>query len=280
MKKYILLVIALVSLLSSCRRAPYINILDTVSVSSPGGRQTLAIDANYGWSAKSDVSWMTVSTPTSEKDPSRIVIEVAPNYSTDSRTARLTIVCEELSKVVQVVQDQLDKLEIVSGEKTVDYKARTFSYSVSANIDYKVEIPASVTWLTCTKSKAMTTSSFDFTVLENTSLKDRTANLKFINSEKGYEQAFSITQTGAPQTIKLTFSGSTFVIPQISGSDMIPGNVDWGDGSKELYAFPMTHKYAGQGPYNVTIENARATSVKIEATRGISYLDISGFDSL
>ena len=141
-----------------------------------------------------------------------------------------------------------------------------------------MSIPSDAKWVTSVKTKGMVPGAFNLILEENKSLKDRTANLQLVNKAKGFSLPLSITQAGAPQVLKFTYKGAKLTAPILAGVNMSPRTINWGDGKVEQYNPPMTHSYSKEGEYGVVVEASNATTLKIEATRGITFLDITGID--
>lgn len=277
-KTIIILATALAFIATGCKQAPYINVPETVNIPAKGGSHTVTVEANYDWTASSNASWLVIQTTSSAKDPTKLVLNIAANSATDPRTCSVTMKSEDFSKVIQVVQDQVDKIEMISGKTNMDHQAQTVAFEISTNVDYEVVIPSDAKWVTSVKTKGMVPGAFNLILEENKSLKDRTANLQLVNKAKEFSFPFSITQAGAPQVLKFTYKGAKLTAPVLAGVKMSPRTINWGDGKVEQYNPPMTHSYSKEGEYGVVVETSDATTLKIEATRGITFLDITGID--
>ena len=279
MKKYIVLICIAVLAAVGCKPEPFINVDSTLDVKTAGGNFTINIEANYDWTASSNVSWISIPTAsqTSASDPTKIVVNIVNNPTTDPRVGIITITSEEITKQITVTQAQLDKVEFVSGNTSVDYESHDVEIKLKSNVEYDVEIPDGTDWISYEKVKSMTESSFILKIDANTSITARNAIITCANKSKTARYEITVKQAGRPQSLSLLFRGNQLAAPEVSGLLMTDATIDWGDGTKQDYEYPLIHDYDAAGEYTVVVEATKATDLRVEGTDGISFIDLSGF---
>lgn len=109
MKKYLTIAFAalLLVLLPACHHEdPELDLNAAESVfNAAGGTNTVSFTCNYKWTAKSSAPWVRVSPESGAGGQNEITLTIEPNNGTSSRTATVSITCEELMRVVRVTQD-------------------------------------------------------------------------------------------------------------------------------------------------------------------------------
>lgn len=79
------------------------------------------------------------------------------------------------------------------------------------------------------------------------------------------------------QKVLITFSGDTFTVPVVGGTDFSEGKIFWGDDSEDIYEEGASHDYSSVGEYVVTLEVPDAEMIQLQNLTGVSDLDLSGF---
>jgi len=153
MKKFVLfLTVVLAALVVSCKKPvePAVNLTSaqTATVPTEGDVVSITFTSNVAWTAKSDQSWLTVSPASGEAGESiTIKASAMKNDTNDPREATVTITAGTASTKVTVTQAQLDALNVATTEFTVPSEGGVVEIPVSANVDYTVEIPEAVDWI-------------------------------------------------------------------------------------------------------------------------------------
>ena len=178
--------VALAVLAFSCKKAEpaFLNLksAETESVLTEGGVVNIKIETNTAWTAKASESWVTLS-PTSgegaeEGQEFTIKASVLKNDNTDARSATVTVDAGgALQKVVTITQGQLDALDVKTTEFEVEAEGGNVEIPVSANVDYTVEVPEAIDWVTVVSTKAMTDSKIVLAVAPSYDSEVRSANI-------------------------------------------------------------------------------------------------------
>jgi hypothetical protein len=91
---------------------------------------------------------------------------------------------------------------------SVEYGGGTISVKVQSNVDYDVEIPSSASWITMVpQSRALTESTVQFSVSENSGYENRSAEIIF-KSSTGIKDTLNVTQTVNITTITVKTLGT------------------------------------------------------------------------
>ena len=136
------------------------------------------------------------------------------NTTYDSREAKIVYRNKKknVTETLTIVQAQKDA--IILGKKTVEVKAEgeTIEVKLSANVDYEVEMPKDIDWITTANSRALTEHTLYYKVAKNESEDNRSAKITFSNKESGIKDVLTVTQQGqrpvAKTTINVTETGT------------------------------------------------------------------------
>ena len=80
------------------------------------------------------------------------------------------------------------------------------------------------------------------------------------------------------QTLTVSYSTSSVVVPEFSGTTDISGYIDWGDGNFSVLGLVTSYDYVDLlESHNVTINVRNAQKVKFNSIYGISAVDLSNF---
>ena len=191
MKKYFFLFAIALGVIAACGPkedpvvADAITLLSDAAVTVPvdGDIITVSFSSSNAWTAASDQSWLTV-TPASGSASEKATVKgaVAANTTNDPRTATITLTCGTKTATVKVTQGQVDALEIGTLEYEVPQEGGTVSIEVKANVDYEVQIPEAVDWITA-GTKAMVTSTISLVVAPSYETEVREAAVKIVSGE-------------------------------------------------------------------------------------------------
>lgn len=147
-----------------------------VTVETAGGVASVQFTANKTWTVSSDQSWVTISPASGEAGEITVKLSVPKNETYDSRTANITITVGTLATAkVTLTQGQLDGLDVKATSFEVEAEGGTVEIPVSANVNYSVDIPAAVDWVTVTKG--LVDSKVVLTVAKSYDVEAREANI-------------------------------------------------------------------------------------------------------
>lgn len=123
---------------------------------------------------------------------------VSANETYDTRDAEIAFTHNETNEVVKVTVVQAQKDAIVISKKEYDVKAEgdTIEVTLSTNVDYEVQIPSDVAWISQTASRALKENSVYLIVKKNTSDEARNAKIIFFNETSQICENITINQAG------------------------------------------------------------------------------------
>lgn len=186
---------------------------ERLSFGPDAGTLTLGITANKDWKVSADNSWVTVD-KSSGNGNAQVSVSVTKNVSTSSRSAVITVVSEEKSATVSVVQEGAKPyLNLSWTNFDAEAAGGDLSLSIDSNVAWKAEKQAA--WVTLTEaSGAAGYTTIVVSALENKDTAERSATVTF--SGDGVSASITVRQKGAQQ----------------DGVGGIGGGVnDWGDGN-------------------------------------------------
>ncbi len=125
-----------------------------ISIEATGGTRKVNISADQEWIASSDNTWITIS-PANGKGSTecRIVIDSALNAEARVGQVLIQNLATLEERTIAITQEGFD-YEIALDEPEVEIsnyeraEERTFTVSLTTNVDFDVEIPANAHWLT------------------------------------------------------------------------------------------------------------------------------------
>jgi len=273
MKKTIILAIVSIALSAACSPKPELSFNETLDISATGGNVSVDVTANYPWTASSSSSWITITASGEEF----LGLYISVNGAYESRTGNVTLVCEDIVKVLKVTQDQKDII-ITDGGETIDIEstAQDLVINIQGNISYQCQVESSASsWLSLVESKSLVSSKVTLHAEENVSYESRSAKVTLKNTERGYNKTITVVQEGKPQVLKVTHHLKSFTIPVFEGTDF-SAKVDWGDGKVEKYQAYAVHYYASEKTYCVSIKAHNMSVFTVSSLSGIDAIDFSG----
>lgn len=123
-----------------------------------GDVATVSFSTTVPWTAESSAAWLTLNPASGEAGDVSLKAAATKNDSNDNRKAVITIKAGSLSATVNVEQSQTDAITLATKEFTVSAEGGSVEIPVSANVDYTVEIPEAVDWISVVSTKGMTDS--------------------------------------------------------------------------------------------------------------------------
>lgn len=172
-----------------------------------GGKIYLKFNATGAWTAsvintKAD-EWITLDKTKGEAGTATITVTVLQNDTPDERNATVEIKCGTSTASAVVTQKQKDALTVTAAKNEIEAAGGTFSIEVKANIEFTYQIAESCKdWLTYTETKALKTSTLNFTVAANPGTAKREGSVT-VKSSLG-EEVIKVYQAGEGPAIILT----------------------------------------------------------------------------
>ena len=181
---------------------------DEYTVSSEGDTLSVDVKSNVDYGVElPDVDWITDISSSRGMSSHTLEYVVHSNSTYDSRSAFIVFYDRnsDLKDTLKVVQVQKDAIVISEKNVKVAKEGGTVEVKVNSNVDFEVQIPSDVTWITKTDSRALTEKSIFLKVAENASEKPRNASITITNKECMLIDTLFVTQQGS-SNVKLTYS--------------------------------------------------------------------------
>lgn len=257
--KRLLLLWGLLALLTSCR--PEIELVDgsfrssqaemtssgttaTMLFTAEAGTATVDLEASKKWSASvvndRASSWFKLSATEGSRGTVTLTISVSANTNYDERSASVVFRCDDAEQTLVVVQKQKDAILLTSDRVEIGAGGGTSLVSVSANITYTYRVDDDAKdWLSASRTKGMTSSSFQLTAAVNESLDPRQGTV-WISSQLGdikvqvYQQGERPTLVISEHKLDIDPEGAEFSVQVTSNLDVSVGKTDGCDWLREV----------------------------------------------
>ena len=157
-----------------------------------GGALDFAVQVNVDFTVSTNADWITQVAARGLTER-MLCFEVTPNEGKEMREAVITLESGSVKQTIKV--QQFGKMEepfidLSLQEYKVGNAGGTFQIDVRTNIEYQVIIPDE-SWIIETAYDGIT---HFFEVLLNDTYDARTAEIRFVNTEKGIEKTVTVTQ--------------------------------------------------------------------------------------
>lgn len=157
-----------------------------------GGALDFAVQANVDFTVSTNADWIT-QVEARGLTERMLCFEVTPNEGEEMREAVITLESGSVKQTIKV--QQFGKMEepfidLSLQEYKVGNAGGTFQIDVRTNIEYQVMMPDE-SWIIETAYDGIT---HFFEVLLNDTYDARTAEIRFVNTEKGIEKTVTVTQ--------------------------------------------------------------------------------------
>ena len=185
----LLLLFTFFGLFNSCEKAPFLTLNgpNIISFTEQGGTQKVSFTVNRDWTVSSSEPWCKVSPSSGTKSEGEAFFSIScdPNTFYDSRTALVTIKAEGLMESITVIQATNFGILVDKAAYDLDNNAQVIEIEVRSNVDYTVEIEdVAKSWLSITKTKALSSDKLELSVGANESYDDREGRV-FIRQKDG-----------------------------------------------------------------------------------------------
>ena len=161
-------------------------------IGAEGGALDFAVQANVDFTVSTDADWI-MQVETRGLTERMLCFDVAPNEGEEMREAAITLESGSATQIIKVQQfgkTEEPFIELSLQEYKVGNAGGTFQVDVRTNIEYQVMMPDEG-WIIETAFDRITHS---FEVLLNETYDIRTAEIRFVNTEKGIEKTVTVTQ--------------------------------------------------------------------------------------
>lgn len=150
-----------------------------VDVSCEGGSFELNVESNVGYEIDIECDWIKI--PKSKamvKDV--LVFGVDANTTGDKREGIIIITGNGISETVTVYQAAERRLTLTADRFNFSEEGGAFTVDVVTNEDFEIKFPA-VDWIVEERSRALSTHTFNYSVLPNNTYESRTADIIYIS---------------------------------------------------------------------------------------------------
>lgn len=161
-----------------------------------------------------------------------------------------------------------------NSEKTVAATAGTVELEFMTNAEFEVVVPADVTWITVSETRALVAHGATLAILANEGLR-RSAQVTVKSKTSDLEIVYTIIQEGTLKQLGITHRLGAFTLPTISG-DFTGGLVNWGDGASASWSAGLSHNYSdNMASHTVVIAMKGIDSFALGNLTGITEIDAS-----
>ena len=161
-----------------------------------------------------------------------------------------------------------------NSEKTVAATASTVELEFMTNAEFEVVIPADVTWISVTETRALVAHGATLSVLANEGIR-RSAQVKVKSKTSDLEIVYTIIQEGTLRQLGITHSLGAFTVPTVTG-DASVNLVNWGDGTSASWSTGLSHNYSDNAAsHTVVIAMKGIDSFALGNLKGITAIDAS-----
>ena len=168
-------------------------------VGQEGGTIEIEVKANVDYEVQMpDVDWIT-EVSTRGMSSHSLLYTVAPNEDYDSRSAEIIFYDKnnDLKETLKVVQAQKNAIIISEKNITVENAGGIIEVKINSNIDFEVQIPLEISWISIADTRALIENSIYLSIAENTSEEERIASITILNNEAQLYDSITITQAKA-----------------------------------------------------------------------------------
>lgn len=190
-------------------------------VSSEGETISVDIKSNIEYGVQMpNVDWITDAPASRAASSHTLKYVVLPNETPDARSAEIIFYDKNssLKDTLKVVQAQKDAIVISENNICVTKEGGTVEMKINTNVDFEVQIPSDVTWISQTNSRALTERSVFLKVTENTSEESRSATITIINTDRQVSETVVVIQQGNNTLVTLNEAGT---MKELLGKDYL-----------------------------------------------------------
>ncbi|MCT4600814.1 MAG: leucine-rich repeat protein [Marinifilaceae bacterium] len=153
-----------------------------INAKAEGGNIETTISANVDYTIEipeEAKEWISVI-KTKGLSESKVQFIIKKNDTYDKRSAKVLFKSESISEILTINQNQKDELILSSKEINVKSEGENIETTISANVDYTIEIPEEAKeWISIIKTKGLSESKVQFIIKKNDTYKARSAKIIF-----------------------------------------------------------------------------------------------------
>ena len=167
-------------------------------LTSKGGDVIIEVKANIDFKYTIDEAaknWITY-TETRALKTSSLVFQISENEGVEKRIGKIYIKGSDFNETVNVYQEGIAPSIVLSqNEYVVSSDGETIAVDVVSNVNVEVEIPSAVDWISENTTRSTSTNTYRFDISPSDEYEERSAEIKFFNSESNLSEVVKVIQT-------------------------------------------------------------------------------------
>lgn len=168
-----------------------------LEVIAEGGFIHIEIEANVDYIyeiEKSAQEWISVASSRT-LNTSTIDLQIKRNEEFKKREGKIFIRSGEFEEIATIYQEGTSpNIVLTQNEYIVGSGEENLTIQLKSNVSYQMIMPEGVNWLQIVESRAMSDYTHYLKVLANDTYEARTAEIRFVNEEKGLSESVKISQ--------------------------------------------------------------------------------------
>ena len=198
---------------------------ETANIPPNGGDDTFSVSSNTTWSWSDNAAWLTSNESTSQSGNQTFSYSVAPNTSTQERTATITITAGTVTRNHTVTQSGAGaSLAISPTTRSIGAGGGDGTFAVSSNTTWSWSDNAA--WLTSNESTSQSSNQiFSYSVAPNTSTQERTATITITAGT--VTRTHTVTQSGAGEILAVSPTTRSIGAGGGNGTFSVSSNTTW-----------------------------------------------------
>lgn len=190
------------------------TVSDSYTAQSLGGQFSINVNTNTDYTVlipEETQSWLTVASKGSV-----LVFSLETNTAYDNRATKVTLVGIDGETTYEFTLTQLQKDAIILSDNVYDltYNMQDVEIVLQSNVDVVVEIPADITWITHSATRALSERVVTLQVAVNGDAPNRTGNVTITDPDKNITKTITINQKGAKAEISVSSGVATVILPR------------------------------------------------------------------
>ena len=180
-------------------------------VSDKGDTISVDIKSNIDFGIQMpDVDWIIDEASSRGMSSHTLKYIVSANEGYDSRSTEIVFYDKnsDLKDTLKVVQAQKDAIILSEKEMIIEKEGGIVDVIINTNVDFEVQIPSDVTWVTYKSSRSLTEKTFYLKIAYNPNDESRSTNIIVTNEKSQLSETFVITQHGQITVATLDVAGT------------------------------------------------------------------------
>lgn len=239
------------------------------NVPASGGNYSVNLTANLSWTASSNQSWCSVSSKSGDNS-ALLGIKVEPNKNTNARNAEITIKGGSITRTIKV--NQLAEDYYLDVDKSIIEFIKSESnnaFTINSNVSWNIS--GTTSWCSVSPNNGSNSKTVGVMVTENTSINDRTTELKISGGQ--IEKKVKITQYGTDPVLSNSPSDLSFSPSAGNKTTSLRSNMNWTAISSDSWCKVSPNSGNGNSTLTINVEsntvsNSRSTTISVKGEKG------------